>query len=269
MIETNWLDVWNRVSISTRHTEEKQKVSRGRNHFRKDSPERPDPLLDYVLQNLNSRQTFMDIGAGSGRWTIPAAKIVRSATAIEPSDSMLEMLRERISREKLDNISIIQARWEEASIEPHDIIACTHAIYETTDFAAFVRKMEQNARHRCYLVLRLPPYDGIIGELSLKIYGHPYDSPNAIIAYNALYSLGIYANVVMENNMHNWTDATFEEAFFRAKRHLNLESSSTEYDELIRGTLKRRLTLADGHYIWPDGMRSALLWWDTLKKNVV
>jgi hypothetical protein len=106
----------------------------------------------------------------------------------------------------------------------------------------------------------LPPSDGIIGELSLSIYGHHHDSPNAIIAYNALYSVGIYANVLVESDIYRWADNTFEEAFARAKRHLRLQSSTT-YNTLIRDTLAKRLSLLNNCYVWPDGMRSALLWW--------
>jgi hypothetical protein len=66
--------------------------------------------------------------------------------------------------------------------------------------------------------------------------------------------------------MHHWKDDTIEEAFGRAKRHLNLESSE-EHDDFIRSTLRERLTLTDGRYVWPDGMRSALMWWDRVNPN--
>lgn len=121
--------------------------------------------------------------------------------------------------------------------------------------------MERRARKRCYLALRLPLYNGIIGELCLAIRGHRHDSPNAIIAYNALYSMGIYTNVLMEEGVYRWTDSSFEDAFARARRHLHL-GSSTAHDALVRDTLARRLTCADGIYTWPDGMLSALLWWN-------
>jgi SAM-dependent methyltransferase len=264
MTETNWIDLWNKVAAVTPHTTEREKVTRGKKHFRRDSPVRPDPLLDFVLEKLTGEQTFLDIGAGNGRWTIPTAKIVRNVTAIEPSDSMLEMLDENISKAGLDNIRVLQGRWEEADVKPHDIVSCTHAIYETKDFAAFIGKMERHARERCYLVLRLPPHDGITGELFRKIHGHPYDSPNAHLAYNALYSIGIYPNVLIEEDMHNWRDTTFEEAFSRAKRHLNIGETG-EHDDLIRETLTQRLTLHDDVYIWPDGMRAVLFWWHPRK----
>ena len=59
-------------------------------------------------------------------------------------------------------------------------------------------------------------------------------------------------------------DAAFDEALSRAKRHLNV-STTSEYDDLIRETLNRRLTFHDGIYIWPDGMRAVLFWWHPRK----
>jgi hypothetical protein len=105
------------------------------------------------------------------------------------------------------------------------------------------------------------PINGIIQELHRKIHGYPHDGPNFIIAYNALYQMGIYGNVLMEELQHRWIDTTLDNAFERAKRHLHLRGS-TGHDELIRETLKRRLTLMNGVYSWPDGMNSALIWWN-------
>lgn len=258
---TDWLEIWNTVSGATRHTAEMDKINSGKKHFRRDSAPRHDPLLDFVLEQVESGHTVIDIGAGSGRWTIPLAAKVKAVTAIEPSQSMREMLQENIGKAGVNNISIVTDRWEQADIEPHDIVTCTHAIYETLDFESFVRKMESCARERCYLVLRLPPHDGIVGELMLKIHGHPYDSPNAVIAYNALYGLGIYVNILVEEDMHRWKDDSIDDAFQRAKRHVNI--TTPEYDTVIRETLERKLECRDGVYFWPDGMRSALFWWDT------
>lgn len=262
MTDIDWLEIWNRVSASTRHADEREKQERGRKHFRKDAPHRNDPLLDFVLEGLKHHETVLDIGAGNGRWTIPIARKVKAVTAIEPSDSMLEMLSEKIEAETIDTIHVIQARWEQAEIEPHDIVVCVHAMYETPDFAGFIRKIEQHATSRVYLVLRLPPHDGIMSELNRAVHGNSHDSPNAVIAWNALYSLGIYPNLLVEPDMHHWQDTTLNEAFLRAKRHLNAEST-TKYDELIKNTLEKRLSQSGNSYIWPDGMRSALLWWET------
>ena len=261
-MEIDWLELWRELVIATTaQTKSRKRADRHASRPHRKARERPDPLLDFVLQNIDSQSTVLDVGAGSGRWTIPVAKIARSVTAVEPSDAMLDMLRQNITAANLNNIQIVPARWKEATIEPHDIVTCAHAMYGSQDFAAFVHKIERHAKKRCYLAVRLPAHDGIIGELSLSIYGRRHDSPNAIIAYNALYSVGIYPNVLMEKDIYHWVDSTFDEAFARAKRHLRLGSSDA-HDELIRDTLTRRLTLANNSYIWPDGMRSALLWWN-------
>ena len=92
---------------------------------------------------------------------------------------MLDVLRENIKTSQ-ENIQIIQSSWEEAYVEVYDIVVCAHAMYSSPDLALFVHKMEQHTRKTCYLAIRLPPVDGVIGELSNAIYGRLYDSANAV-----------------------------------------------------------------------------------------
>jgi SAM-dependent methyltransferase len=257
-MEINWLELWRELIITNPHTPDSEPMKRYKIHARQ-RRQRPDSLLDFVLKSIDSRVTVLDIGAGNGRWTIPLARIARNVTAIEPAGDMLDVLRENIKTAQV-NIQIIQSSWEEANVEAHDIVVCAHAMYSIPDLALFVHKMEQHTRKTCYMAIRLPPVDGVIGELSNAIYGRLHDSANAVVAYNALYSLGIYTNVLVENDIYCWVNNTLEEAFIRAKRHLHLESTSA-YDGLIRDTLCKRLVLSNNRYIWPDGMRSALLWW--------
>jgi hypothetical protein len=172
---------------------------------------------------------------------------------------MLDVLRDNMNTAP-GNIQIVQSSWEEAQVEIHDIAVCAHSMYSSPDLASFVRKMERYTRKTCYLAVRLLPVDGVISGLHRAIYGSPHDSANAIIAYNALYSLGIYANVLVEHDIYRWTNNTLEEAFIRAKRHLRLDSNN-DYDRLIRDVLDKRLTPSGTGYVWPDGMRSALLYW--------
>ena len=260
-METDWLGLWRDMVNETLNSQRLELFKRYESHARKKA-ERADPLLDFILKNSGSQDSVIDIGAGNGRWTIPLAKKVNLVTAIEPTDGIAGILRENLADAQISNVEIIPQTWEEARIQTHDIVVCAHAMYNSPDLSAFVRKMEKLARKRCYLAIRLPPSDGIIAELSIAINKRLYDSPNAIIAYNALYSMGIYANVLIEEGpLYSWTNSNLEEAFRRAKRHLHQESSTT-YDALIRQTLEKRLVFSNDCYIWPDGMRSALLWWD-------
>jgi FkbM family methyltransferase len=257
-METEWLNLWRELVSANPHAPNNEAIKRYKTHALQ-KRQRPDPLLDFVVRSIDGNTTVLDIGAGSGRWTMPLAAKAKSVTAVEPSTEMLEVLRDNMKTVP-GNIQIVQSSWEDAQVEIQDIAVCAHSMYSSPDLAAFVRKMEHHTRKTCYLAVRLLPVDGVISELYKAIYGSPHDSANAVIAYNALYSLGIYANVLVEHDIYRWTNNTLEEAFTRAKRHLRLDSNN-DYDRLIQDVLEKRLTPSETGYVWPDGMRSALLYW--------
>jgi hypothetical protein len=181
---------------------------------------------------------------------------------------MAEMLRKNLDSVSLINVDIISQTWEDATLSMHDIVLCAHGMYGSPDLTAFVSKMERFSRNKCYLAVWLPPAHGIMAQLSVRIYGCHHYSPNAVIAFNALYTMGIYANVLVEDGMTNWVDDTLEAALNRVKRHLRLEESGTTYDDLIYSTLDRQLSFSDGLYVWPDNMSSALFWWTPNHKKL-
>ncbi len=268
MKEMSWLKLWEELVTTSAHW------GRGRREGESDAWEqraqdfnervkkkqaRPDILRDFVISRLTPTDTVLDIGAGTGAWVIPMAQVAQWVTAIDPSSAMLAILRENIAAAGLTNVDIVEARWEDAEVSPHQVALCSHASYGSPDLAGFVDKMERLA-HRCYLVLRLPTLQGIMAELCRLVKGHSHDSPNFIVAYNALLEMGRLPNALLEKSLRLWSDQSVEDAVERAKTHLLLTDST--YDEAFRDILARRLELRDGLYYWPDGMRSGLIWWD-------
>ena len=221
--------------------------------------DRDDPLMRFVLGRLEDEDTVLDVGAGIGRWSIPMALMCRRVTAVDKLDGMLDILRENAGREKLGNIETIQGDWQEVALGPHDYVLSSHAAYGSPDIVAYARRMESLAHKACYMVLRVPRHDGVLGELSQRIHGCWHDSPNFLVGYNALLRAGIDGDVVMGETGRSWHDDTLEDALGRAKRHLRLHSG--EHDGAIMDVLKERLSLREGEYWWPDWMRSALIWW--------
>jgi len=219
-----------------------------------------DPLLDDVRARLDPAASVVDIGAGIGRWTIPLAQAAARVTAIEPLAGMRTVLLERVSARGLTNVMVVDQPWMSVGIPRHDVALAVHATYTTPDLLGFVTKMETIAPV-CYLVLRVPAHDGLIGALSALVHHQWHDSPNFIVAYNLLLAAGRYPDVLMEPApTRHWQDPTLETAVMRAKRHLKL--TDARHDEAIRTLLAQKLTLIDGAYRWPDGMRSALIRWE-------
>jgi hypothetical protein len=177
---------------------------------------------------------------------------------------MLAVLRE--SAAAVTNITVVEAAWQDAEVGPHDVALSSHAMYSSPDLVAFVAKMERVARRLCALVLRVPNHDGIIGQLTHRIHGRWHDSPNFVLAFNILLGTGIRPNVMMEPEVRRWTDDTFEDAVVRARRHLRL-GEATAHDDTIRAVLRQRLVAREGRLVWPDGMRSALVWWSPCRAS--
>jgi hypothetical protein len=102
-----------------------------------------------------------------------------------------------------------------------------------------------------------------MAEAAMRVWGHPHDSANFQIAYNALLQMGIQANVLMEDTgmWKPWKSASIDEALGDVKRRLGLVGE-TVHDEYLRALLERRLVLENNEYVWPKGVRSALVYWD-------
>ena len=163
----------------------------------------------------------------------------------------------------IDNVAIVEGKWPETKVEPHDIVFCSHAMYGVADFAAFVHAMEAAATQRCVMLLRAPTPNGVMAEAARRVWGQPHDSPNFHVAYNALLQMGIFADVRMEDTglWRPWVNHTIDDAMADVKRRLALPDES-EYDAFLRDLLERRLTKTDDGYEWPRGVRSALVTWE-------
>lgn len=208
--------------------------------------------------------TVLDIGAGAGAWACLMAPYAARVTALDPSASMIAIMRENLAEASATNVDVLQAAWPEAEVEPHDFSFCSHAMYDCPDFPAFVRRMEAVSRKGCILLMRAPEPDGVMAELAREVWGQSHDSANFQVAYNCLLQMGIFPNVLMEDTgpWKTWSHGSIDGALLEAKNRLGLTEDPT-HDGFIREVLRRRLRLENGRYVWPSGVRSALMYWLT------
>jgi SAM-dependent methyltransferase len=230
----------------------------------------PDSSRDTVAAWLDAHPgaSLLDIGAGTGAWAAYLAPRAARVTALEPSAGMLEVLRETLAATGVANVAVVPRPWPDEAIEPHDATLCAHAMYGAADFAGFVRGVERVTRRHVFLLLRAFDPDGVMAEASRRVRGHPHDSPDFQVGYNALLELGIFPDVVMEEEpWRPWCHASLAEALAEVKRRLGLLGSD-EHDAFLRGLLERRLVPAAGAYVWPRATRSALVHWDVERHRV-
>ncbi len=271
---TDWIQLWNDLvnlrERRNRQTETPENHDRWRtrvhdfdSHVRR-RWEQPDSSRTFLVSLLKAMpgSTVLDIGAGTGKWAILLAPYAKRVTALEPSPAMIEKMRGNLADAGIGNVEIVPAAWHPASVESHDITLCSHAMYGIANFAQFIQSIQSVTRHTCALLMRAPTMDGVMAEAALKIWGHPYDSPNYQIAFNALLQMGIFPNALMEEpaSWEPWVNDSLEDALVEIKKRLGL-GEIAEHDEFLKALLNRRLAIEDGRYVWPPGMRTALIFW--------
>ena len=83
--------------------------------FRADPTREGDAVLDALLDLVRSGDTWLDVGAGAGRFALPLARALDpsggSVVALDTSRSMLEGLREIAEDYAIENIRVVEARW--------------------------------------------------------------------------------------------------------------------------------------------------------------
>lgn len=225
----------------------------------------PDSSRRFINADLDRWRgsSVLDIGAGTGSWSVMMARQASEVTAVDPSPAMLARLLSRVGEEGLSNVTIIEGAWPEVAVPRHDLVFCSHAMYGSPDLARFVRQMEAVARRRCYLLIRFLKPDSVMAEAAGRVWGQPYDSPCFQVAYNGLLQLGILANVLIEDSgpWDPWVHESLAAALDEVKRRLGLVESS-RHDDFLRELLERRLERVAGAWVWPSGVRSALIYWD-------
>jgi SAM-dependent methyltransferase len=124
--------------------------------FRADPHRTDEPALAVLRSLARPGETWLDIGAGGGRYALPLALRVKAVIAIEPSDGMQRVLREGMVEHGISNIEIVSAHWPMEAAPPADVALIAHIGYDIESLGPFLDAMEAAARRLCVAVLVTP-----------------------------------------------------------------------------------------------------------------
>ena len=117
-----------------------------------------EEALDALLAIAEPDETWLDIGAGAGRYALPLALHVGEVIAVEPSASMRNALRTGRAEHGLDNVNIVGAAWPAALSElgeppVADVALIAHVGYDIEAIGPFLDAMDAAASRLCVAVL--------------------------------------------------------------------------------------------------------------------
>ena len=232
-------------------------------HFRADPRRVDDPLVNRLLLELGRHQTLIDVGAGGGRLALPLALRCRRVTAVEPSASMVAVLRQQAAGHSIHNVSVVEAAWEDAQVDAADVVLCCHVLYTVQEIEPFVRKLETHARDRVLTVLFKAPPQSQLYSLWQQVHGEDRLPLPSLPEYQEVLSeLRIDAKVEILPPQPPWGFDTYEEALEQLSRRLYLAPGSQKrgvLEDILPGLLEHRngaFTLRGA-----DSLEPGLVWW--------
>jgi SAM-dependent methyltransferase len=130
--------------------------------FRADPRRTDEPVLDALLALVRPGETWLDIGAGAGRYALPVALALAPSggrvIAVDASPGMLDALIDLQAEHGVTDVEVVETRWPPSPRTPldrfaTDVALIAHVSYDIEAIGPFVRAMESAARRLCVAVL--------------------------------------------------------------------------------------------------------------------
>ncbi|MEW6243160.1 MAG: class I SAM-dependent methyltransferase [Bacillota bacterium] len=114
--------------------------------------EYPGVFLPYIAPLLLPTDTVLDVGAGTGAWSLQLAPLVSRVTALDPSELALNALKEEMRVRGIVNIELMEMKWADFDGPAHDVCLCAHAASALTADPDGIARFSAKAKRLCLVI---------------------------------------------------------------------------------------------------------------------
>ena len=266
---------WSRRVAGNREQAERLREERGdgdhyrplASMFRADPHRTDDEVLEALLAIAQASDTWIDVGAGAGRFSLPLALSVQSVIAVEPSGAMREEFANLQIEHGITNVELRKDRWpsdDPALTDIGDVALISHVAYDIEPIDAFLDTLERSARRECVAVLfdRTPSamfwqvWPAIHGEDQVQLPGG-----NEFIALLQARGADVETSMIVPRGERpRFVFATLDDAVEWARRRLWLAEDTAKLPTLER-SVQALLSEVDGGWTLPDRPEQMLIRW--------
>ena len=147
-------------------------------------PGRMDAPEIGALERLARRSdTWIDVGAGAGRFAIPLSESVARVIAVEPSAGMRAQLSQAVSEAGRSNIDIIATSWPppaDSEVEAGDAVLIANVLYGVADVGPFLAAAESHCRRLCVVIASDRAPSSPLPEVWEAIHGEAFNALPAL-----------------------------------------------------------------------------------------
>lgn len=218
------------------------------------------PTMSRIRELAGHHGSILDVGAGTGRYSIPLARAGHQVTAVEPNSNMIASLKELAAGLPL---SIIEDRWPEVvgQVEQHRVTLSAHVVYDVSDIGPFLSALSEKAESGVVIEMthrhpwvHLRPYYRVLHDLE-RPSGPSVDDIVSVIRE----VLSVEPEVEhWERPADLWFQSIEEMVAFYGRRLVLPESRWPE----LRRLLERDTTESNSRFQAGSGLRQlATIWW--------
>jgi SAM-dependent methyltransferase len=230
-------------------------------HFRA-APGRTDEPTVQVLQALvQPGETWLDIGAGGGRYALPLAEVAGQVIALDPSPGMLAQLGSAMEEYGVSNVRPLQARWPMPEPLATDVAFIANVGYDVEEMGAFLDAMERSARRLCAAMLFEQQPTRTYDVLWPEVHGV---ARAMLPALPELLTLLLARGRIFELRLVDRPPTvydTFDEVLAFSRRQLWVRPGG-EKDQRLQAVLRERAEERDGRFAlaWAPGHHGIVTW---------
>lgn len=172
---------WERIVVEEYEQVEAVREWRDEDHYRPiahhftDAPYRQDdPILNRLRALSRPDATWLDVGAGGGRYALPLALVSKQVHAVDPSAGMRDVLATSKAEHGIENVEQYPFRWPEGSDTLRaDFTLAAHVGYDIRPINEFIDGLERATRELCVsLMMDRAPSGGFV-RLWEEVHGFP------------------------------------------------------------------------------------------------
>jgi SAM-dependent methyltransferase len=190
-----------------------------------------------ILQALKSlhvsfeAKSILDIGCGTGVYTLRIAKVASHVDALDSSAGMLEVLKEDAKKLGIKNISTKLTSWEDFKItgDKYDIAICTMS--PAVSSASHFEKMTQCAKTKIYLGWAGKRSSNILERL-VEVHNATYTHPNGAKQLCDWLDIEKKSYQVLPFDEQRLTQKEFKKALQNFKWHLEIRGITPDVDKI-------------------------------------
>jgi hypothetical protein len=218
-------------------------------------------IYEKMKKHIPKNSSCIEFGPGWGNYTFPLSRDVGSLTLVDGSKSVLAYLKQYFEEDAI--IQFVHSKWEEAQLEPHDVVVGVNCFYRMYEMNEALKKMNRLAKKRAIIGLTTGPIQPHYVLLDKQFgYDIKYPRRDYIMIVNMLYQLGIYADCEMIKLEREHRYDTWQQLLDAGSKKI----LSPRFEQAhVEASLERFISKEDGQYVYRYPFHAAIISWEPVK----